>query len=1354
MPDLELVKNLLYGMDDELAIRSVDYTRFDRTARDQWTVIAARRADVARQVGTARKAATSAASGKVTGTTASNIPAPTSNRSTTPAPSTAQPGSAALTPLERSYLNAQLTAAPNAASLPASFKVGNTVPLPPGFVPSSESYVPAPASSTPATAGTAKIVIGLRGFALLDEDNEDGIEELDWTSGDEEECVELHLPSLHIQAGFPSATEVGEALADSGCSSIYVSDRMVSKLGLANQKLKRCRTTKLAIKGGAPQDLVISHFVRVPLRVEHGYDFGTTLLKVAPLEAPYDFILGNPFLHRHRLSIHLHPTPRIVRAAYGNEPEIDRLKSVAPHGPATLIDSLPTLPEERRNRLHHASVLARISVLEEEVKSMQEEQEERKRMQVLKDKMMEEFKDRFPNGIPPLSRAEKSSVRHFIKLVDPNRVHNQRGFPSPARWNLKWKALLDKHVEAGRLRLSQSSYASPSFVQPKKDPMADPRWLNDYRRLNANTVKDRTPLPVPDEILAQGAQAKYWGKIDMSDAFFQTLVNEDDIPKTAIKTPWGLCEWVVMPQGLCNAPATHQRRMNEALTGQIGRICHAFVDDILIWASSLEEHEKNLREVLSALRRASLYCSPKKTDLVTIDTEFLGHRISRHGIAADPNKIERVVNWTTPTTVKQLRGFLGLVQYMRKFIVGLAQHTALLTPLTQKALGDITGLWGEKEQRAFEEIRRVVTSLPVLRPVDHSEGAEPIWIMTDASNVGVGAVLLQGADWKTAHPCSYYSRQYIPAERNYPTHEQEILAIVAALKAWRIELLGEKLTVLTDHDTLRHFRTQPDLSKRQARWSETLADYDFETIYVPGERNTVADGLSRFPCAEDQKEPGLAVMGVSEVSLSKAVLDSIRVGYTKDSECERMAAVGKTSTLFREEEGLLYTDDGRLVVPMHAKLRETLRHDAHDAAGHLGALKTYEALSRSFYWPGMSREVKRYCKSCDLCQRMKADTQKSQGAPHPLPVPPSLFTDVALDFVGPLPKSHGHDYLLTISDRLSGYVRLIPCSTKDDARTVASLFFEHWVCLIGQPARIVSDRDRLCTSRFWKSLQRVMGTKLQMSTSFHPETDGRSERTNKTVVQVLRGMVSRRQTVWASHLALTEYSLNCAVNVSTGKAPFELVLGFVPRILPIPGNFETVPSVEEVTSGRAAALKEAQDVLRWAKTQQAEQSASRRRKEDTFAVGDLVLVSSRDRRRLFKASGDKSLRSAKLFPRYDGPYPVVTAFPDQSLYHLQLGPDDHSFPKFHISKLRRYVPNDDDAYPNRTPPRPEAIKVDGVEEYVVEKVVDERKRRGKWEFLVKWEGYPDAENTWEPENGLLETEALEKWRKEKDEEGS
>ena len=264
----------------------------------------------------------------------------------------------------------------------------------------------------------------------------------------------------------------------------------------------------------------------------------------------------------------------------------------------------------------------------------------------------------------------------------------------------------------------------------------------------------------------------------MTNSFFQTRMREEDIPKTAVKTPWGLFEWVVMPMGLCNAPATHQRRVNEALGSLIGEICYVYLDDVIIFSNSEEEHLVNTRKVLEAFRRNGLYCSPKKTDLFTTRTSFLGHVISKDGLGVDPEKVKKIEDWVRPSTVKQLRGFLGLVQYVRKFIVGLAQQTSVLTKLTKKGLTNISSLWQEEHEQAFLAIKRLLTSAPCLRPLNHYSD-ETVWVMTDASKVGIGAILLQGKDWKTAKAVAYWSRQYIAAEGHYPTHEQELLAIFA-----------------------------------------------------------------------------------------------------------------------------------------------------------------------------------------------------------------------------------------------------------------------------------------------------------------------------------------------------------------------------------------------------------------------------------------------------------------------------------------------------------------------------------------------------------------------------------------------
>lgn len=622
--------------------------------------------------------------------------------------------------------------------------------------------------------------------------------------------------------------------------------------------------------------------------------------------------------------------------------------------------------------------------------------------------------------------------------------------------------------------------------------------------------------------------------------------------------------------------------------------------------------------------------------------------------------------------------------------------------------------------------------------------------MTDASNVGLGAVLLQGRDWKTAHPCGFWSRQYIPAERHYPTHEQELLGVVSAMKAWRLELLGVNFKVLTDHDTLRHFKTQQTLSKRQSRWMETLADYDYELFYIPGKKNAVADAMSRYSFPD---EPTLAVCGISTVTLSKDFLRRVQEAYPDDPFCVQLERNLDSAPGFDKRDNLLFFEGARLVVPNDRELREALLHDSHDALGHFGAKKSLAALSQSFYWTGMAKQVEEYVASCDGCQRHKARTTRRAGKLHPLPIPPRPFADVALDFVGPLPPSNGKDLLLTITDRLSGYTRLVASRTKDGAKEIAHSFFEEWIRFFGVPERLVSDRDKLFTSKFWRCIHARLGTKLQMSTAFHPETDGRSERTNKTVVQVLRQYVSRQQKDWTTHLSTAELAINLAVNDSTGSSPFELALGFQPSISPRPASRSSdMPAVEWTIETREQRLKEARDALAAAKVRQAEQANRKRGDEPTFEKGDKVLVDSSDRRSRFK-SRSQDTRAAKLFARWDGPYEVEEAFPETSTYRLALPASDKAHPVFHSLKLKRYIENDPTLYADREPPRPGPIDVNGEKEWVVEAITDEKGRGRNRRFLVKWLGWPDDQSSWEPLSTVEDLDALDAWEEKKKREG-
>lgn len=593
-------------------------------------------------------------------------------------------------------------------------------------------------------------------------------------------------------------------------------------------------------------------------------------------------------------------------------------------------------------------------------------------------------------------------------------------------------------------------------------------------------------------------------------------------------------------------------------------------------------------------------------------------------------------------------------------------------------------------------------------------------------------------------------RQYIAAEKNYPTHEQELLAIVAALKAWRIDLLGTQFKVLTDHDTLKHLKTQPTLSRRQSRWIETLADYDYELSYVPGKLNTVADSLSRFSFPHGQgEEPALAVRGISEHSLSHAVVERIKKGYKNDAFCTQILGSLGPSSAFSVREGLIYFEGNRLVVPDDTELREALLHDSHDALGHLGPRKTLSRLSLSLFFPGMRKMVEKYIGSCDGCQRHKSRTTLKGGKLHSLPVPPRPFSDIAIDFVGPLPKSEGMDMLMTVTDRLTGYTRVLGCSAKDGAKDIAKRMLAGWISLFGLPERVVSDRDKIFTSKFWGALHKSLGVKLQMSTSFHPETDGRSERTNKTIVQVLRQYVSRQQTDWSLHLPLAEFAVNSAINDATGKSPFEVVLGYTPSLLPSALAPSPVPAVEELIEERKVKIREVRDALAAAKVRQATQANKERGDEPRLAVGDLAMVDLRDRRMRYKSRrGDG--RAAKLFARWDGPYKVLEANTDTSTYRLDLPAGDHAHPVFHASKLKPYRSNDKEDFPQRAEPRPEPIDVEGEQEWLVERIVDEKGRGLRRKFLVKWEGYPDSENTWEPLGNVDATEAYDVWTRRND----
>ncbi|RDB23650.1 Transposon Tf2-9 polyprotein [Hypsizygus marmoreus] len=986
----------------------------------------------------------------------------------------------------------------------------------------------------------------------------------------------------------------------------------------------------------------------------------------------------------------------------------------------------------------------------------------------LDQELKESFSDCFPTDIPHV-RDLPTNVYHNIEVPPTAHFLTARAYSCPRKYRAGWKTLIDQHVAAGRIRPSSSPFTSPSFIVPKSDPNVLPRWVNDFRVLNKVTTPDNYPLPRIDDILADCAKGSIWGKIDMTNSFFQTLMNPEHIKYTATLTPFGLWEWVVMPMGLRNSPATHQRRVTLALKEYIGRICHVYLDDVIIWSSSVEEHKINVSLILQALRSANLFCSMKKSVLFTTELDFLGHHISSRGIEADASKVERIINWPRPRSAKDVRRFLGLVRYIAIFLPALAEFTSILTPLTRKECNTFFPGWSPTHQRAFDEIKKLVVSRECLTTIDHENpGDNKIYVTCDLSLRRTGAVLAFGPSWETARPVAFESRQLKGPELHYPVHEQEMLAIMRAITKWHSDLLGTHIHIYTDHKTLQNFDTQRDLSRRQARWMEYLSQYEYTIHYIAGELNTVADALSRLPDSAEPTPAPSTVNAVFEIRSDPSFVDDIKAGYAIDSWCKAIIA-DLEHKMIDEKLGIHLTDGllfvgSRLVIPRFKDLRENLFRLAHDNLGHFSGPKSYLSLRDDFYWPNMRRDlVRAYVPSCTECQRNKARTSKPPGPLHPLPVPDKRFDSVAIDFVGPLPKDEGFDEIVTMTDRLGADVQIVPCVSSQTAEQFAALFFNHWVCENGMPSEIITDRDKLFISKFWKALMKLSGIQHRLSTSYHPETDGSSERSNKTVIQCLRYHVTRNQTGWARSLPKVRFDIMNSINNSIGLSGFMLKSGHSPRLIPSLLTPEDVPAIiitppdDDTSSPDAVSAQtfldklhvdflDAQDSLTAAKISQSHHANTGRSPDHRFAVGDKVLLATAHRRRDYMQSKDG--RVAKFMPRFDGPFTIIKAFPDSSLYTLSLPENSKIHPSFHSSQLRPFIENDNSMFPHRILPRPGPIVTeDGSTEYFIDHILDERKRgRGK-QFLVRWLGYGVESDLWLPGVELMDTEALDVWEK-------
>ncbi len=893
----------------------------------------------------------------------------------------------------------------------------------------------------------------------------------------------------------------------------------------------------------------------------------------------------------------------------------------------------------------------------------------------------------------------------------------------------------------GLIQPSKSPAGAPILFVKKKDDSV--RLCVDYRGLNSITVKDRYPLPIINDLLDTLGKALLFTKLDLKNAYHLIRIKEGDEWKTAFRTRFGHFEYKVMPFGLCNAPATFQRMIQSLLAPYLDNFVVVYLDDILIFSPELISHKEHVRTVLRILQQNHLYASLKKCEFSVRQTAFLGFLVGEQSDRVDETKIHTVKHWPQPTSLRQVQSFVGFCNIYRRFIHKFSEIARPLTLLSRKSQHFH---WSSEQQSSFDLLKEKLASAPILRSYDPT--AQTI-LETDASGYAIAAIISQFHE-QQLHPIAFYSRQLTSAESNYDTHDRELLAIIDALKVFRHYLQGpHPFQIITDHHNLLYFTKSKKLNRRQANWSSKMADFHFEILYKPGSTNK-ADALSR---REDLKwdtfgetDPALLPLTLFKPTgaiilaapdLQDAWLERIKEGYHEDPLTKEILRYHENPDAFEEAPNLeelqkfdfqdgLILRDRRVMISDDLDLKKEILQENHDAvlSGHPGSKKTLESIKRGYYWVRMQKEIAQYTSTCELCNRTTPSRTKPKGLLKPLPIPTRPWNSISMDFITDLPPSDGHETILVVVDRLTKMASFIPCTgTKPNGLTTARLIFSHIFRYHALPSDITSDRDSVFTSEFWQTLTELLHINTNLSTAFHPQTDGQTERVNAILEQYLRAYVNFSQDDWTTFLISAEFSYNNSWHSSIETTPFYANYGFHP-------NMDSKRITDLANSCAEDLIKElhqVQENMLHASQRYRKYADRFRGPTPHFEIGQKVWLN---------AKHVKTIRpTKKLDDKKIGPFEIIQKIGTHA-YKLQLPPSMRIHPVFHSSLLELYKPptfneTDDPAIP--LPVVTEGVAPDKIAQLIVGSTGPINDRR----YRIRWLGLPLEHDSWIPGTKLI-----------------
>lgn len=753
-------------------------------------------------------------------------------------------------------------------------------------------------------------------------------------------------------------------------------------------------------------------------------------------------------------------------------------------------------------------------------------------MRILKD---------FPDLTQPTSRHKGKfphGVTHAIETTGPPVHFKARRLP-PEKLEVA-RETFKEYLENGDVEVSKSPWASPLHMAPYK---GDKPWraCGDYRALNAKTKPDKYPIPNILDFNSELRGAKIFTVLDIKKAYNNIPVRKEDVEKTAVITPFGLFNHVNMPFGLKNAGATWQRFIDSVFRDW--KNVYAYIDDILITSKNEKTHEEDVRKVLQRLSDAGLRINPDKCQYKKKKVLFLGHEVTEKGIQPDQSRVEAVVNFPKPCLVKDLRRFLGMINFYRRNIPHAANIQRRLQCLikTNKKNDKTVIEWTSDADQAFLEFKKALARAVILA---HPHPNAEIILSTDASDTSIGATLQQKVN-NEKQPLAFFSRKLSEAEKKYATYDRELLAIFAAIRHFYHQLEGRIFSVETDHRPLQYaFKSiNEKASPRVQRQLNYISEFTTDIRFIDGRSNIPADVFSRMEEISKVIEVDYAILAAEQEK--DVELQELLQSTTTNLKLRRRCWNGKLII------GDSSTGEFRPYIP--PSMRQAVFHSVHNLA-HPGPKATAEQIARSFVWPHIKKNCHIWAKCCENCQKSKI----SRHIKSPLEEfkKAGRFEHLHIDIVGKLPSCDGKEYVITMIDRTSNWVEAESTSSIS-TESVANILFKTWICRYGVPARLTSDQGKQFDNELIKKLADKFGFTKIRTTAYHPEANGKIERWHRTMKAAL---MAYGDSNWVKILPIILFGLRNAINTETGVSPAQLTFG---QRLRLPADFfeEDIPEI-------------------------------------------------------------------------------------------------------------------------------------------------------------------------------------------------